>query len=212
MNFATIYLRRPASALIVVLLHVALIAVLLHATFRTSSKPEDVREIIFRLLRPAPRPERAPEAPRLIRPVAPSQSTVTPPPAQNGMSLQGLHGFLFNCAPENLSNLTPDERAHCLSGALAPTPDETNTLRNQPSRSRDARHWARALARKQNPVLLPCASSQGVGVGITTVICIGKGLASGFGDLDDGPGYGDPPPVAVHVPNNGDPPPPRTPY
>lgn len=215
MTIPTIDLRRVGAALSVVLLHVCFLAILLHSAFKPGETAPTTREIILQLLQPPPpRAQPKPEAtPPIVRVIAPpSHNTITlPPAAPNTPGLQGLHQFLFNCAPETLGLLTPEQRAQCATQALGPNPDETDSLRNLPSHAYDARHWARALARKQNPVLLPCMSSAGIGVSPTMLVCIGKGAIKGFGDLDEGPGYGDAPPVEVHVPNNGDPVPPYSP-
>jgi hypothetical protein len=208
MTLETIDLRRLGAALVVILLHAAVIALVLHTVVTPRESSPSTREIILQFLqRPTlTKPATAQPLVRLIAPMAPSRNTITtPPPTVNGTGLQGLHQYLFNCALENLGLLTPEQRAQCASQALGPNPDETNSLRNLPSRALDARHWARGLARKQNPILLPCMSSAGIGVSPQMLVCLGKGAIKGFGDLDEGPGYGDAPPVEVHVPNNGDP-------
>ncbi len=213
MRMETIDLRRPGAALFVILLHVLVIALVVRASIRPAQEQVAAKEIMLQLAQPArlQHPLPAPTL-RLVAPTATApQPVVTPPPAALSPSLQGLHQFLFNCAPENLGMLTQEQRAHCAMQASAPNADETNSVRNLPSHAHDPARWQRALARKQNPVLLPCMSSAGIGVSPLTLACIGKGAIEGFGDLDRTSGYGDPPPVAVHVPNNGDPVPPYSP-
>jgi hypothetical protein len=213
MTLETIDLRRVGSALLVVFLHGLVLLVLLRNTIQPTEKPAPAREIIVQFVpSPAP-PEAKPEteAPpiRLISPpeeISPAPGEEAPPATNETGSLRGLYFYLYECTPENFANLTDDERARCASASLSPVPDETNSLRNQPSRAHDPRHWARALARKKAPPLLPCASNQAAVIGLGTIFCLGEAaINGGFGDLDEAPGYGDPPPVEIHVPNNGDP-------
>jgi hypothetical protein len=210
MTFATIDPRRVASALFVVLLHAFLILVLLHATVRKATHASSAQELIMQFLSAPPKQESAPPPPVMIVPSAPRPNALpAPPPAEapGGSSLQGLHQFLFYCAPENLGNLMPEERTQCEGQALAPSPDETNSLRSFPSQSRGAAHWARGLARKQNPLLLPCMHAQGLPLSPDVIYCLGKAAVKGsFGDLDEAPGYGDPPPSdMMDLPHAGDP-------
>jgi hypothetical protein len=116
-----------------------------------------------------------------------------------------LHLYLFDCSPENDANLMQEQRAQC--ARAAPKHDDSVDYADHTDRSHDSVRWARGLARQQAPTLLPCMSSQGVGVGLATFGCLGKGLVSGF-DLDDESGYGGGPPAEAQVPNGGDPPPP----
>jgi len=213
MTLEKIDLRRVGSALLVVLLHALVLLVLLRTGIHLTEKPEPVREIVVRFV-PSSAPATAKpetEAPpiRLISPpeeVSPAPGEEAPPATNETGSLRGLYFYLYECTPENFANLTEDEKARCSSASLSPLPDETNSLRNQPSRAKDAPHWQRALARKNAPPLLPCASTQAVVIGIGTIFCLGKAaITGGFGDLDEAPGYGDAPPVEIHVPNNGDP-------
>jgi hypothetical protein len=203
--------RRLASALIVFLLHGLLVLVLLHATVHRVTRASSTQELIMQYFRPpTPAEPAAPPPPVMNAPSTPrANGLAAPPPAEapSGSALQGLHQFLFDCAPENVGNLTPEERARCTDQALAPNPDETNGLRNLPSLSRDAAHWARGLARKQNPLLLPCMHAQGLPLSPDVIYCLGKVAITGnFGDLDVAPGYGDPPPAdMMDSPHPGDP-------
>lgn len=198
-------IRRLSSALLVVFIHVVIIAVLLHAVTRRGERITPAREIVLRFLRPPPpaivKPVAPPPPIRSIVPLAPSPHAITPPPAANPGSLQGLHMLLFNCAPENLGNLSPEERQQCEMASIPPAPAQTDIPRNLPSRAKDAPQWERALARKNNPTLLPCMPP----LSLAAVLCMGNGLANGFGKLDNQPHYGDAPGVAARVPNNGDP-------
>jgi hypothetical protein len=216
MTVETIDLRRVGIALCVVVLHALLILILLRETLHQSEKPPITREVVLRFVRAAPpaaRPEILPPMlPSLepLSPTAPVPGTSNPAPPTNGASLHGLYFFLYECTPENFANLTKEERARCASASLSPNPDETNTLRNLPSRSHDAPAWNRALARKNNPSLLPCMSPQGFNP-LGTAMCLGKAATKGgFGNLDEAPGYGDAPSV-VRDPSTGVPPMSRAP-
>jgi hypothetical protein len=213
MTVESIDLRRVGTALFVIVLHGLLILILLRETLHKTEKPAVTREIVLQLMRPpppaaAPKPETPPPTTPIlapISPVIPAPGTSAPAPATNGASLRGLYFFLYECTPENFANLTEEERARCASASLSPNPDETNTLRNLPSRAKDAPAWNRALARKKNPSLLPCVSPQGFNP-FGTAMCLGKAAAKGsFGNLDEAPGYGDTPSV-VRDPSTGVPP------
>ena len=221
MTLETIDLRRVASALLVVLFHGLVIFALLHTVIRTTEKAQPTREIVLRFLPPPSAPHAAkvppPPAPfRLIAPVVPVPSArgpaAAPPPVTNETgSLRSLYLYLYECTPENFSHLSEAEKAKCAQASLTPVPDDTRSLRNLPSRAKDAPRWERALARKKNPALLPCASPQGIGISLATVACLGKAAAKGsFGDLDQAPGYGDTP-STVRDPPTGVPPMSRAP-
>ncbi len=203
--------RRVLAATAVLLLHAVLLALLLHAAFSQRQPQATLGEHLYWLtLQPKPKPEspisesrrtqvramtRIP-APRL-RPLAPGVPAV--PSAE---ALGGLHLNLFDCAPENLANLSPEQRAHCAVTLKKPDNNSVD-FADHTNRSHDAARWARALTRKQNPLLLPCASPAGIDP-IGTLACLGNGIVNGF-DLGALPGYGDAPQVPEHVPNNGDP-------
>lgn len=129
----------------------------------------------------------------------PDYRSITLPPLTGQTDLNGFHALLFGCAPQNLINLTPEERAQCKTEMAREKPDDFTADHAGPSHAKDPEHWARALMRRQQPTLLPCFPP-----GIQTPGCLATGLTSGF-DLDNQPGYGDMGPP-IHVPNNGDPP------
>ncbi|HKD22841.1 MAG TPA: hypothetical protein VKB71_12575 [Rhizomicrobium sp.] len=213
MTLETIDLRRVGSALLVVLLHGLVLLVLLRTGIHIAEKPAPTREIVVRFIPSqapaAARPETQAPSIRLISPpeeISPTPGEEAPPATNETGSLRGLYFYLYECTPENFANLTDAEKARCASASLSPLPDETNSLLNQPSRAKNAPHWQRALARKKAPPLLPCMRAAGFPVTPDVLYCLGKGAITGsFGDLDDAPGYGDAPPVEIHVPNNGDP-------
>jgi hypothetical protein len=123
-------------------------------------------------------------------------------------ALQGLGRALFDCRPENLSTLTPEEQADCASASSGMKKDDSVDFADHSDRVRDAALWARQKARKNGPLLLPCASTQSIYATLSTatLACLADGAINGM-DLDARPMYGDKPKDEGHVPNNGDPPP-----
>ncbi|HTW34528.1 MAG TPA: hypothetical protein VMD53_07915 [Rhizomicrobium sp.] len=206
MTLETIDVRRVGSALLVVLLHALVILALLRAAIHPAERPPPTREVILRFVQPsapAIKPAAPPPSFRLIAPstpVSPAPGEATTPPATNNTgSLRDLYLYLYECTPENFSHLTEAEKTRCAQVSLSPVPDDARSVRNQPSRAKDAPRWQRALARKKNPALLPCMSSGGFNP-VGTALCLGNAAAQGgFGDLDEQPGYGDPD-AAVHGP------------
>ncbi len=124
-----------------------------------------------------------------------------PPPAA---ATDGLGHALFDCQGQDLSRLSAERRAHCAGSIFAAHPGSDDDVREPRERSVAAARWARGRARKNAPLLLPCMSPQAAGIGLGTLLCLGKGAIDGF-DLDAMPGYGDSS-EQVHVPNGGDPP------
>ncbi len=211
MTWTMIDLRRTGAALLVVFLHVLVILFVWHLTQHFGTELRSPRELVLRLWRlppPAPAKPALPAPPiRVIVPLPRAAIPITPPPAHaKSGNIEGLHQWLFDCSPETIDMLTPEQRTQCASRRFGPNPDDANSVLNLPSRARDARHWQRALARKQNPALLPCANAAGLPLTPQAVICAANGIFGGFGDLDEQPGYGDAPSIMAHVPNNGDPP------
>ena len=212
MTLDTIDLRRVASALFVVLFHALMLLIVLRVTLhqQAESLPPG-REVVLRFIRPhAPAIEKPEVPPPPFRLIAPPLTPVTPlpggvatPAAPNGMgSLRDLYFYLYECTPENFANLSEGEKTKCARASLSPVPNDSRSVLNQPSRAKDAPHWERALARKKNPALLPCASPQGLNL-LGAALCLGKAAAHGsFGDLDEAPGYGDAPSV-VREPATG---------
>ena len=211
MTLETIDLRRVGAALLVVFLHGLILLFLLRGGVHPREKPAPAREIVVSFVPPAApetaKPEKQAPSIRLISPPTTISPAEEAPPATNETgSLRGLYFYLYECTPENFANLTETERARCASASLSPLPDETNSLRNQPSRAKDAPHWQRALARKNAPPLFPCMHPNGLPLSPDVLLCLGKGAVNGsFGDLDEAPGYGDLPQPDVDSPHPGDP-------
>lgn len=204
--------RRVLAATLVLVLHAVLIALLLRATLFNPSQQQIAREHVYWLTLNA-RPKiatstvtppqharaRSRRKTRAIKPAAPGAPSVATP-GEHGLS--GLHLNLFGCALENLANLSPEERAQC-ELALKRYDDKSVDFADHTNRSKSAQLWARRLAQRQNPPLLPCMSPAAASP-LYTLYCLGKGALTGF-NLDSMPGYGDKPPPPDHLPNNGDP-------
>src|SRR5579863_2923501 len=116
MTWSMIDLHRTGAALLVVLLHILVILLVWHLTQRFGTELGSPRELVLRLWRlppPAPAKPALPAPPiRVIVPLPRTAAPITPPPTSaNGSNVQGLHQWLFDCAPETIDMLTPEQRA-----------------------------------------------------------------------------------------------------
>lgn len=208
--------RELASAAGVALLHVIVIAFLIQATYVNMPTHPLSRAIeIWFIFPPKPQTEPKPEHPKAneksqkqttTEPVTiPDYSHIDLAPLYEGKSQKGLNLSLFGCEPDHIALLSPQDRAKCPSVAAASRDRDKDAVdyTDHTDRSKYRALWARGRDRKNQPALLPCASPQGIGVGLGTLLCLAKGLSGGF-DLDNQPGYADKF-EPVHVPNNGDP-------
>lgn len=188
--------RRAVSILLVSALHAAMLFALLHFMVQPQSRPAAGAE---RLLEMIIRPQRsvvpAPAAPPPKSRVPNRQQQSTPinplpslaPPAQ-APDLTGLGRALTGCAPENLSNLSPDERAHCPD--VFRKPDGT-VLVEPRSRVKDPARRAAEMAAKNTPGRIPCtfigSARTPAGAVVAPMVdpmCAIKGLVNGFGPLN----------------------------
>ncbi len=210
MGFARkIPLRKLASAGAVVILHVLVLALWLpHAGIHHAA---GLRETIL-YLSPLPKPPlrepaMPPRAPRPAMRLAPLPGTraITVPAFKDDAipAMPGLGRSLFGCRPENLANLSPEEQAACASASNGPKPNGMPDFRDHSGRVPGAALWARQKARKNGPLLLPCASPSGLNP-IGTALCLGDAIVNGIKPPDEQPIYSDKP-QDVHVPNGGDP-------
>lgn len=209
------YTQKTAAAAITVAVHVLLLAaVLMH---RTYFKPQE-RETVLILPSAMPRSP-AVQTPRHMQSPHPesgrrahNRAIVPPlPPSLSGKGQwETFHGLLFDCEPGSRDLSSAEGRARCDTVTGRMTPNGSLDYARPIDRARDAARWARAQARKAAPALLPCASPQGIGISLGTLICLGKGAIDGGFDLDAQPGYFDKP-ETFHLLNNGDPKPLRQP-
>jgi hypothetical protein len=178
-------IRRIVSAALVLLLHLLLLAALLHSVIhpvRTAA----MREIFFQL---APRRERAIPlpAPPLPAMIAPPRGGVTtgamPTPAPAAPDMRGLGQALFGCAPEILGSLTPEQRSHCTTGFARP---DANAVAAPSTHVKDAARWAGALKERNTPGRIPCtyiavtpvmAGAGGTKVPMAEFVCLHKLLS-----------------------------------
>lgn len=146
-------IRRIVSATLVLLLHLLLLAALLHSVIRPT-RPAAMREIFFQL---APRREPAaplppPPLPAMaVPPRGGALSGAMPSQAPAAPDIRGVGQALFGCAPENLGNLTPEQRSHCTAGFARP---DAGT---EPSTHvKDAARWTDELKTRNTPGRIPC--------------------------------------------------------
>ncbi len=171
--FGSRSINRAVSAGLVLLVHVAILAVLLHS--RQPYGFPQPRETILRLLPILQSAEPVPphyEAPKpLHRETAPIfvPHIETPPSASATQpDITSLGEALNNCSLENLDKLTPEQRTRCAAyrnavpGAMARTQPGLNV----PSHSIDAALWAEAIKQRNTPTKVDCANvaSQVAGV------------------------------------------------
>ena len=154
---------RAVSLLLVALLHALLLFSILHFMVVTpktviARAPEHLLEMIIDT-RPKPVPL-TPAAPRAKPlPSRPSRGGVTsgampsyaPPVAPPDVT--GLGQALFGCAPENLPNLTPDQRAHCTNGITRP---DDSALAEPKSHVKDPMRREAEMRAKNTPGRVPC--------------------------------------------------------
>jgi len=200
--------RKVLGGVLVAALHAVLIAMLLQLTNQHISRAVPVREIVLHFFSPPKtvmpeKPKRAETAHRKEK-VPDALSPVAGP--NYGGDIPALRSFgrpLLNCAPENLGNLDGEERARCANSALAfKRDDSTVDFKDHTDRSTSAALWERRRARKNAPVLLPCANPRDPTPSLATLLCLAKGALDGKFDLD-APGYQDKI-EDLHLPNGGD--------
>lgn len=132
--------------------------------------------------RPSPSPAMRPLAvpPIVLPPVA-------PPPATD---LKSFGNALFGCAPENLNNLTAEQRAHC--SGFAALPQGKDTVTEPRSLVKDLPRRQAELTARNTPARVPCVElrtrtlgfngGQDTGV-MTDPLCALNGWINGFGGL-----------------------------
>jgi hypothetical protein len=189
---------RLLSLLLVALLHALLLFAVLRfmvvtpKTAATSTQEHLLEMIINTARKPVPVTVQAPTsrtAPTLPRRggvyTGPMPSFAPPVPAPD---VQGLGQALFGCAPENIPNLTPDQRAHCTNGFTRP---DENALVEPKSHVQDPLRREAEMRAKNTPGRVPCTyvSSADAPHGSTPAfmldpVCALDGLFNGFGPLN----------------------------
>ncbi|HEY4943641.1 MAG TPA: hypothetical protein VII56_19595 [Rhizomicrobium sp.] len=155
--------RNGAAAALVALLHGLLIG-FIAISLPTRSLLLPAQREIFLFFHPAQKPTQ-PQS-RMIaippaRSISPPLFRYTPPPrASNALSppmVTGLGLSLFGCAPENLANLTRDQRAHC-SGALSIASLQGAIPGAVTIHAVQSARWSAAIAARNAPLAVPCTS------------------------------------------------------
>ncbi len=144
---------RVAAVMAVALLHGALAVFFLSSQ---SGPTAPVPREVFYLFHPAvPRlPQRIEPTQAVLAPpkplfrYAPSTAITLPRPVENA-----LNHSLFDCAPDNLARLAPEQRKHC--GALMAAIGFDVPF---PGASRDAERWRDEISARGTPYAVPCTS------------------------------------------------------
>jgi hypothetical protein len=192
--------QRMCSFLLVLLLHALLLFALLHFLVQRqapiAAQSEHLLEMIISTARP-PVPVATPKAAPKRKPVpvltnpggetSGAMPSLAPPVAPPDIT--GLGQALFGCAPENIPNLTPDQRAHCTNGFTRPDQD---AVIEPPSHVKDPARRAAEMRARNTPGRIPCTSLTEVQIspaGSTLVPmadpgCVISGLLNGFHPLN----------------------------
>jgi hypothetical protein len=189
---------RLLSLLLVALLHALLLFAILHFMVVTpratvATAPEHLLELIINTAKKpapvslsAPRSRRAPISPKAGGVTSGAMPSYTPPVAPPDIT--GLGQALFGCAPENLTNLTPDQRAHCTNGFTRP---DDSALVEPKSHVKDPLRREAEMRARNTPGRVPCTGVAKVAgpsgsnaAPMLDPICIIGGLINGFGPLN----------------------------
>ena len=188
--------QRAISALLVLLLHALLLFALLQFLVKPQSAgiagPQRLLELMISMPKvTAPPPPAAPARQRAPVRAQPGgeQSGAMPslaPPVETP-DIRGLGQALLGCAPENLVNLTSEQRAHCHSGFSAP---DESVLAQPSSHVKGPLRRAAEMKARNTPLRIPCTTviDAPVGGGTAAVpmadpFCVVEGAIKGFGPL-----------------------------
>jgi hypothetical protein len=200
--------HRAISILLVLILHTLLILALArfmvrpqNPAFRTVPEARLFETIIDTTRFPVHRPGK--QAPRpapvraAVRPLPQTAPPAEPPPPAVPTPAPDIRGFgqaLTGCAPENLANLDDAERSRCGKFGALPSHDPGAVdYADRGDRVPGAKRWARELARKKAPLLLPCGNAKALDV-VYTGACVIANIANGFTfqqQYGNQPGYSD---------------------
>jgi hypothetical protein len=188
--------------LLVALLHAALLFAVLHFLVVTpkrgiASAPEHLLEMIINtakkpvpIIIPAQRAQRVPARPTPGGETSGAMPSYAPPVAPPDIT--GLGQAIFGCAPENIPNLTPDQRAHCASSLNGFTRPDEHALVEPKSHVQDPARREAEMRAKNGQARVPCTSLTEVQTspsGSTIVpmldpACAVDGLINGFRPLN----------------------------
>lgn len=128
--------------------------------------------------RPPQRLPNEPTSPRSARP--PNAPVFSLPIEPNQKDLLGLRDQVLNCAPENFTYLDEAQRSRCRTiGAFSSYDPSAMDWADHSDEVPSAKQWARELARKKAPLLLPCGNSRRADP-VYTGACIIANIANGF--------------------------------
>jgi hypothetical protein len=149
---------RWAGIALVALIHVVGIGFLVTSIASGPLNLPAPREIFF-LFHP-PSPPHRPPPPRTVfipptKPAAPVFRAIAPLPPDVPTDAKGLALSLFGCTPENLANLTPEQRAHC-TGAPALTAFSGSFDGPLQEHALQTARWRAAIANRNTPLQVPC--------------------------------------------------------
>ena len=170
--------RLPA-VLVTGLIHVAVIAALLNAIQKYSVPEAREFETAVVLIPQKNAPSRATHrATAGSTAISPYFYHYSSPPTAGQSNLDGLRFALLSCAPENLGNLPSELREQCdrIDAALFAGRDALP----EALRIKHSGRWEAELLLKQTPQLLPCASPNGLGVSLGTLLCIADLIRNGY--------------------------------
>ncbi len=193
---ATSQSQRAISALLVLLLHALLLFAFLQFLVKPQSaripNPERLLELMISMPRVTPPPPPAlparQRAPVRVQPGGEHSGAMPSlaPPVETP-DIRGLGQALLGCAPENLTNLTAEQRAHCPSGFSRP---DDSAVVEPSSHVRDPLRRAAEMKARSAPVRIPCTSVIDAPVGGGTAAvpmldpsCAVEGVIKGFGPL-----------------------------
>jgi hypothetical protein len=154
----------------VLLIHLLIIALLLSGTPRITGERARPRET-FLVFAPAPKDrEKIIPAPSMVTrsvhtPIFRNQTI--PPNAIIAPPINGLGLSLLQCAPENLANLSPEDRAQCGSAGVAPAPGDAHpgTVKEH---AVDAATWSASIVRRNSALRVPCTYIRSIPEDVTT--------------------------------------------
>lgn len=192
------YSQRAVGFLLVVLLHALFLFAVLHFMVVTpktavTAAPEHLLEMFIKTAR-KPSPVTAPmlrSRPALPLPRRGGVTSGTMPSFAPPVPAPDVTGFgqaLFGCAPENIPNLTPDQRAHCINGFTRP---DDSALVQPRSQVQDLARREAEMRTKNTPGHIPCAivmdshapGGGGAAPGVDP-LCVIDGLINVFGPLN----------------------------
>ena len=189
--------QRAISALLVLLLHALLLLAFLQFLVKPQgaglTRPERLLELMISMPKTVapPPPPAAPARQRAPVSVQPGgeKSGAMPSLAPPVLTpdIRGLGQALVGCAPENLSNLTVEQRSHCPGLSR---PDDSAVL-EPPSHVKDPVRRAAEMKARNAPLRVPCTSVTNAPVGGGTAavpmadpFCVMGGIIKGFGPLN----------------------------